>query len=296
MGPRRGRHDVKPAPGLVQVAALLPEAPDREREADRGPRVAGRGRTIEDRADVVVRPLELVEEPALLGAGEIRGDPLGERQEPGAVSRRNGVSLAALRQLLRRVGPNRVQHLEPRVAVRVDGPDQALVREGDQAVDDVHPELGGRPAHRLGCSKVDAALEDRDPVQQSPVALVEQVVAPGDRTAERLLPLGQVPRAGGEERELVLEPSAQGVRREQLDPRRGELDRERHAVEPRGDCRNGRCVLVRYPEVRLHRRRPRDEQVDRLVCRQCRNVDDALLGREARELEARELAQVRRRG
>ena len=64
------------------------------------------------------------------------------------------------------------------------------------------------------------------------LAVVEQVVAPGDRATQRLLPLRQVARAGRQQGEVVLEPGEDLVRRQELDPRGGELDRQRHAVQP----------------------------------------------------------------
>ena len=73
---------------------------------------------------------------------------------------------------------------------------------------------------------------------------VEEVVAPGDRPAQRLLPFRQVPRAGGQERKVPLEAIHDLLRGEQLDPRRGELDGEGHAVQSGGDPRNGRGIAI----------------------------------------------------
>ena len=60
--------------------------------------------------------------------------------------------------------------------------------------------------------EVAAAGEDRQSIEQPPAALVEQVVAPGDRAAQRLLARGQVARAGGQDVELVLEADEDRVR------------------------------------------------------------------------------------
>ena len=60
--------------------------------------------------------------------------------------------------------------------------------------------------------------------------------------------------------------AGRGSRRaEELDPGRGELDRERHAVEPGADRGDGRGVLVGDREARPDGDRPGDEQPDRLV-------------------------------
>ena len=117
-------------------------------------------------------------------------------------------------------------------------------------------QLVGWPADGLRGGEVDAALEDGQAVEEQPVALVEQVVAPRDRAAQRLLALGQVTRAAERAGELVLEPGANGVGREELDPGGRQLDGQRHPVEPRRDGGDGRRVLVRDAEVRPDRGRP----------------------------------------
>ena len=94
------------------------------------------------------------------------------------------------------------------------------------------------------------------------MAVVEEVVAPGDGAPERLLAFGQVARPGRQQCQLVLQPRAQRVRREELDPGSGKLDGEWHPVEPRGDGGNRRRVLVRDMEVRTDRGRAGDEQPD----------------------------------
>ena len=91
--------------------------------------------------------------------------------------------------------------------------DQALVDERHQPVEDVATDLRRRTADRLGRREVAAAGEDGQPIEQPLPAVVEQVVAPGDRAAQRLLALGQVARAGRQDVELVIEPDQDRVRR-----------------------------------------------------------------------------------
>ena len=126
----------------------------------------------------------------------------------------------------------------------------------DQAVERRRrPSSAAGPQHGLGRLEVAAADEHRQAVEEPALAVVEQVVAPGDRAAQRLLARRQVARPGGQDVELMLEPVEDRVGREELDACRGELDRERHAVEPGGDPGDGRRVLVRHLEVRPDRRR-----------------------------------------
>ena len=173
------------------------------------------------------------------------GRPLHERHVPVAMAVADQVSLAVGLEPFRGVLTDRVEEPEARLAVGgLLDLDQALVDERHQAVEDVHADLGRRPADRFGRGEVAATGEDRQPIEQSLAAVVEQVVAPGDRAAQRLLTLGQVARPGRQDVELVIEPDEDRVGAEQLDPGRGQLDRERHAVEPCADRGDGRRVLV----------------------------------------------------
>ena len=64
---------------------------------------------------------------------------------------------------------------------------------------------------------------------------VEQVVAPFDRRAQRPLALGRVAGTARQDGERRVEPLEKPLGREQLRPRRGELDGEREAVEAAAD-------------------------------------------------------------
>ena len=79
---------------------------------------------------------------------------------------------------------------------------------------------------------------------------LEQVVAPVDRVAERALPRRQIVGAAGEQVEPLLEPAEDRLRREQLDARGRELDRERQAVEAAADPGHRGRVLVGELEAR----------------------------------------------
>ena len=75
-----------------------------------------------------------------------------------------------------------------------------------------------------------AAAEHREPGEERLLVLAEQVVAPGDRGAQRGVALVGI-TAALEEVEPLPDPLEQLLRAEQLDPRGGELDREREPVE-----------------------------------------------------------------
>src|SRR6185503_374541 len=75
--PGCGGKGVETPSRLRQVAALLPEAPHGKGEPDRCRGVtSGRG-PVQRGPDVVVLQLDLVEEAALVGAGELGRDPFG---------------------------------------------------------------------------------------------------------------------------------------------------------------------------------------------------------------------------
>ena len=98
--------------------------------------------------------------------------------------------------------------------------DEALVEELADELDDVAADLVRRAAHRLGHLQVETAAEHRQPVDEAPSPVVEQVVAPADRAAQRLLALGDVAGSDRQQLEVMLEPSQDLIRR-QDDPRRG---------------------------------------------------------------------------
>ena len=105
--------------------------------------------------------------------------------------------------------------------------------------------------------------EHREDLEQRPFVLVEQLVAPGDRVAQRPLAVGQVARPAAEDIEPAPEAVAQLGRREQAKPRGRELDRERQPVEPRADLADDGSRLVVEAEARprlaaaLHEERDR---------------------------------------
>ena len=76
----------EPSPGLGEVAALLPVAPHREAEPDRGVRVGGRDRPVHRRPDVVVVALEASSQRALVRPGQLRRGALGEGEEERLVA------------------------------------------------------------------------------------------------------------------------------------------------------------------------------------------------------------------
>ena len=91
----------------------------------------------------------------------------------------------------------------------------------------------------------------------------------------------------------MLEPAEDRLGRQELDPRGGQLDGQRHAVEPGADGRHGGRVLVGDGEARLDRHRALDEQAHGGVLLDRRRVDGARLAGHGQSLEPAQVARVR---
>src|SRR5438552_8028057 len=108
-------------------------------------------------------------------------------------------------ELFRGVLADRLEHREARL--RGDAlalSQQALVDERADAVEDVTRLV--RAARCLDRLEARAADEHAEAREEHPVGLVEEVVAPADGAAQRLLAGRQVLRAAGQQREAGLEP------------------------------------------------------------------------------------------
>ena len=168
--PRRGR----PAQGGDDVAPLRPQP---------------------------VRPADRRDAPA-------RGRPLGQRQVVGGVPVARRLGLAArLGQALGGVLAHRLQQpVAPRAGGALVHLHQRLVDQPRQQVEHrVRGEAVAR-ADRLGGLQRPAAGEDRQPPQQRPLRLGQQVVAPVERRPQRLLARQRGPAAAGQQPEAVVQP------------------------------------------------------------------------------------------
>jgi len=133
--------------------------------------------------------IEAIEPVLLSGTHQLRLRIEGQRQEVILVPPADRVGLVALGELLEPVLPDRLEHLEARLAlVGREDAQEALVDEGRQAVDDVDAEFAVRVADRGGAFDRRAADEDREAPEERALGLVEEVVAPVDRAAKGPLP------------------------------------------------------------------------------------------------------------
>ena len=295
--PGRGLHRLQPRPRLGQMAVLLPEPPHRERDADRHRRIRLRDGPVEDRADVVVLQLEPVQPAPLVGARQLGGRLVHERDVPVAVAALDQLDLAVGLQALGGVRPDRVQEPEARFAVgRLLDLDQALVGERHEPVQDVAAELLGRPADRLGrasTSQPPAKTDSRSSRQRAARRRAGRSSRRSRRAASAGGRAGRVPPPRGRR--------AACSRRARIASGESSLIRAAASSMASGSPwrralmrRDGRRVLVGHGEPGLDGDGPLDEQADRGVLAERDRVDDARLAAQAHPVEAAQLARIGR--
>ena len=130
--------------------------------------------------------------------------------------------------------------------------------------------------------------EHAQPGEQRLLAGGQQAEAPVQGVAQGLLPLGQVPGPAGQQAEPLVKPRRQGLRRQQPDPGRGQLDGQRQPVQPAADLRDRRRVAAGQLEARVRGVRPLGEQAHRGVAPQLFGVRGRAGGRD-RQRRHREL-------
>ncbi len=154
---------------------------------------------------------------------------------------RQRLSLAASIQLFERILTDHIQHAEAGCAIAVTAfilvaqLHQALIHQRGQPVENVDAErlhTVGRdadPCRRLECAPTS---EDGQPPKEHLLFWGQQVIAPGERVAHRLLPLVEVARPTCQHRQRPLQSLEQCRRGQQLDARRGQqLDARRGQLD-----------------------------------------------------------------
>src|SRR5207249_11738862 len=131
---------------------------------------------------------------------------------------------------------NRLEHEESRLPVgSLFRAQQAVLEQDLNGV-----EIG--ITHPFGRIEAEAAGKDARARKEALLTRVQEIEAPIERGAHRLLPLGAVARPATKEVEPLAEAREQGLRRQQLDPCGGKLDRERQAVQPHAELCDRRGV------------------------------------------------------
>src|SRR5205085_7027383 len=89
----------------------------------------------------------------------------------------------------------------------------------------------------------------RQSPEQVLFALLQQVVAPGNRVAQRLLALGQIPCPPTGQRQAALQSCQQGGRREQREDRCRQFERQWQPVQALAELDDGGRILAREGEI-----------------------------------------------
>ena len=92
--------------------------------------------------------------------------------------------------------PDRLEHRDAELPEDLQARDQALVDEVRHAVERIDAEIAVLVGDQRDDLERDRTDEDREPAEQALLRLGEEVVAPGDRAAQRPLPLGAIAWAG----------------------------------------------------------------------------------------------------
>ena len=143
-----------------------------------------------------------------------------------------------------------------------------MVDECLQPVEQVERQAAGGRHDRLGIFEVPAAHEDRETPEQCSRVRVQQVMAPVDGAPQCPLAVGAIGRGRLQQVKAMPQARQQGLRWQQLDARRRQLDGQRQAVEADADLDDGGSVRGRQREVRPDRPRAQHEQRHRLGCQQ----------------------------
>ena len=247
-GGARSAGPLQPRNPLRAEPADEPEPAQTGGEADHGLLVTLLVEPGERGADVVALGRESLEQLGLGRLEELGAQRLGERHEVLGVATSRGVDLARGRELLETELPDRLQHAEARVRAGCrHGPHQALVGEGGDPGEDV--ERAVVTDDRLRRLERPTAAEDGQPPKEGRLVPLQQVVAPGDGVAQGALPRRGVAWSTGEDGQAAFQPFQQGVRRQESDARRGELDGQRQPIEALADGGDGRRVVLGQREV-----------------------------------------------
>ena len=194
-----------------------------------------------------------------IGTCQMRFRRLRDAEEDVCMAPLQGVRLRGSVELFAGVLAQGLEHGEARLAIRCDlHAQQTVVHERRDGVE--HGAAGRAVAHRFGGAGREAAGKHRQVTEEGLFCRREQVVAPGDRTAERLQPRGQLARSANQHGQAMVQPWQQGLRLQQLGAHRGELDGQREPVQVMTDRGHRGGVLIGEREIGSGGLRPLDEQ------------------------------------
>jgi hypothetical protein len=246
------------------VATHFPEPKKRAHEAQAHLQTAAAARPRERGANVVQLAVYPVEPDRLLPTRQVRFGLLAHGQEVGSVPRAELLSFSGRLELLDTVLAHGLEHAEAWLAARLAYPlHQAAVDEWLQIVEHLTGGQGGVVTHGLGSFQRPPPDEHGKPTKQRLVSRSEQLVAPGQSVAQRLLAFRQVGGPNRQNWQAPFEPPQQHVGLQQPRARGGQLDRKWHAVQVPADRRGRHYVRRVEREIRRRRQSPFGKQAHR---------------------------------
>ena len=197
-----------------------------------------------------------------------------------------GVVLAVAQRHLIRIGrfgetePSVLAHaleqaVPGRAVVALLGSDHRLVDEIRQHLDHVEVVERLEADHVAGGLQAEIAHEPTQATEPEPLLLVEQVVAPVDGGLQGLMPVACRPGVVHQQAEPLVEPLHDLGRRHHAQPRHGELDRQRYAVEAPAEIDDVADVRRVDGEPGVDQAGPLDEQPNRVVPHRSRRIGGA---------------------
>ncbi len=206
-----GQPSFEPGTTFAEVAPHEPKHQQGFRNGEASSRLTPLQRPRHRRAEVVKIGVQAVQLRHLLWSVAGRASSFGTLLEDGDVRPANVVRLTAPLELLEGERPNRLQHPEPNLVGRVSATsEQALVNQGGDAPQHVHPGATGRRNYPLGRVQGEASGEDGKAPEQCLLLRRQEVVAPGHRVPHRVLAIGEVARSAGQHLETVGQAREQG--------------------------------------------------------------------------------------
>jgi hypothetical protein len=195
---------------------------------------------------------EVLEPALLIGSCQVGCGCCGEVEHHMSVRFARRIGLTGRLERCDAERANRLQQAESRFAAHVAlAPHEASLDQSAQSLEDVHAARDA-PADGFGRLEREATHEHGKAPEQSLLGSREQLVTPANGSTERLMPFGQIARTTLEQIEPPTQSGEQCLRREEPDPRRRQLERERQAIEPCAQfCHCARVVSIEI-EVGAH--------------------------------------------
>ena len=153
-----------------------------------------------------------------------------------------------------------IQHQVPGPAIR-PGPRRGQQRAVHQAQ---HPRPGGGAGDCLGTLQGERRREHRNLAEDPLLLFAEQLVTPLNGRRQRPVPGCRQPVTGHEKPEPVVQAFQQLRHTERFHPSRGQLDRQRHPIQPLHQLGHHRTGLAAQREMRVNPAGPVSEQSHRL--------------------------------